>query len=160
MAAILIGSLTNMILDYLFLFPLNWGITGAALATGIAPLVSLCFVHLPLKKKQNEFYPVRTRPNRANFRSITVLGLPSLLTEVAAGIVMIAFNSLLLAQMGNTGVAACGIIANLALVATSIFTGIAQGSQPLLSRCYGSGHLEEGRKIFRLTLTGVVFLFS
>lgn len=54
------------------------------------------------------------------------LGIPSLITEVASGIVMIVFNYIILRLRGNIGVAAYGIVANLSLVVTSIYTGIAQ----------------------------------
>ena len=65
-------------------------------------------------------------------RTIRILssGVPSLVTEVSSGIVIIVFNSLILGMEGNTGVAAYGVIANLSLVVISIYTGIAQGIQP------------------------------
>ena len=74
-------------------------------------------------------------------RTIRILssGVPSLVTEVSSGIVIIVFNSLILGMEGNTGVAAYGVIANLSLVVISIYTGIAQGIQPILSRSYGVG---------------------
>ena len=50
--------------------------------------------------------------------------------EVSSGIVMIVFNFLILKDSGNLGVAAYGILANIALVLISIFTGISQGVQP------------------------------
>ena len=50
---------------------------------------------------------------------------------------MIVFNSIILSLEGNTGVAAYGVIANLSLVVVSVYTGIAQGIQPLLSRYFG-----------------------
>ena len=59
------------------------------------------------------------------------------------------FNLLILGIAGNTGVAAYGIVANLALVALAIFTGIAQGSQPLVSRYYGKGQKKEVKKVLR-----------
>lgn len=67
------------------------------------------------------------------------LGFPSLVTELASGVVMIAFNRIILGLQGNTGVAAYGVVANLSLVVLSVFTGIAQGMQPLISRACGKG---------------------
>ena len=78
--------------------------------------------------------------------AVLSLGLPSLVTEFSSGIVMIVLNSIILGLCGNTGVAAYGVIANLSLVVIAIFTGVAQGTQPLLSRAYGTGaHAEAGR---------------
>ena len=50
---------------------------------------------------------------------------------------MIVFNAIILNLQGNIGVAAYGVVANLSLVVGSIYTGIAQGTQPVLSRAYG-----------------------
>ena len=65
------------------------------------------------------------------------LGFSSLIGELASAISLLTFNLIILGISGNIGVAAYGIIANIALVATSVFTGTAQGLQPLASRCYG-----------------------
>ena len=62
------------------------------------------------------------------------LGVSALINEISSGIVLIVFNLLILRLEGDMGVAAYGIVANLALVAVSIFTGISQGVQPMISR--------------------------
>ena len=62
---------------------------------------------------------------------------------MSSGIVIIVFNAVILGLQGNTGVAAYGVIANLSLVVIAIYTGIAQGVQPLMSGAHGTG--EEGR---------------
>ena len=67
------------------------------------------------------------------------LGFPSLIGQVSSGIVMIVYNGIILGLEGNTGVAAYGVIANISLVVAAVFTGIAQGVQPLMSRFYGGG---------------------
>lgn len=137
MAAMLTGSFSNIILDYVFIFPLNMGILGAVLATGIAPLISMCILSVHGIRKRNHFHWIKHRFSVRLMINILSLGIPSLVTEVASAIVMIAFNSILLSLCGNTGVAAYGVIANLSLVVSSIFTGIAQGTQPITSRAYG-----------------------
>ena len=80
-------------------------------------------------------------------------GLPSLITEVSSGIVIIVFNTIILGIAGNIGVAAYGVIANLSLVVTSIYTGISQGIQPILSRSYGTGNRKDMQSILRYALT-------
>lgn len=134
---VLAGSFSNIILDYVFIFPLNMGILGAVLATGIAPLISMCMLSVHGIRKRNHFHWMRHRISVRLMTNILSLGIPSLVTEIASGIVMIVFNSILLSLCGNTGVAAYGVIANLSLVVTSIYTGIAQGTQPITSRAYG-----------------------
>lgn len=139
MTAMLTGSFSNIILDYIFIFPLDMGIFGAVFATGLAPVISLLVLSRHWIKKQNQFHLEKVKPSFDLIASLFSLGVPSLITEVASGVVMIVFNSIILRLQGNIGVAAYGVIANLSLVVTSIYTGIAQGTQPILSRSYGYG---------------------
>lgn len=143
MCAMLLGSFSNIVLDYIFMYPLHMGIFGAVLATGCAPIVGIWASHGHWKKKDCGFHFRKTRPEGKIFRGILALGVPSLITELASGVVMFVFNLLILNLEGNTGVAAYGIIANLSLVVLSFYTGISQGIQPLVSDAYGK--LEQKR---------------
>ncbi|MFR5602160.1 MAG: MATE family efflux transporter [Lachnospiraceae bacterium] len=81
-----------------------------------------------------------------------------MITELSSGIVMIVFNFIILGLQGNVGVAAYGVIANIALVILSIFTGIAQGSQPIISGYFGRGQHTDAKKVYRYGLiTAVLF---
>ena len=139
MIGMLTGSFSNIILDYVFIFPLHMGIFGAVLATGLAPVISLFILSKHWITKQNQFHFVWTNPSFRLAETILSLGAPSFITEMASGIVMIVFNMIILRLQGNIGVAAYGVVANLSLVVISIYTGIAQGVQPILSRIYGYG---------------------
>jgi len=141
MAAMIGGSLSNVVLDYVFIFPLGMGIFGAVLATGLAPVISMLILSVFFIRKKNNFRFIRTRLERSLVKSIFSAGMPSLITEVSSGIVIIVFNSIMLRLLGNTGVAAYGIIANLSLVVIAVYTGIAQGIQPIISRNYGAGNV-------------------
>ncbi len=149
MLGMLTGSFSNIILDYIFIFPLNMGILGAVLATGLAPVISLSVLSKHWITKQNQFHFVRIHPSFRLTGNIISLGLPSFITEMASGIVMIVFNMIILHLQGNIGVAAYGIVANLSLVVISIYTGIAQGMQPILSRVYGYGDKEGQKQILK-----------
>ncbi len=152
MIAMLTGSFSNIILDYIFIFPLNMGIFGAVLATGLAPVISLIVLSRHWFAKQNQFHLVRINPSFRLTGTIISLGIPSFITEMASGIVMIVFNAIILHLQGNIGVAAYGVVANLSLVVTSIYTGIAQGTQPILSRVYGYGEPESQKQILKYAL--------
>lgn len=149
MAAMLTGSLSNIVLDYIFLFPCGMGIFGAVLATGLAPVISM-MVMLPhlIQRKQN-FHLVKMRPGIRLGKDAVWIGLPSLITELSSGTVIIVFNLIILKIAGNTGVAAYGVIANLSLVVTAVYTGIAQGIQPMLSESYGKGDIPARKLILR-----------
>lgn len=157
MAAMMAGSLSNILLDYIFMFPLCMGIFGAVLATGLAPIISMGILTGHLKRKDH-FCIVRTKPSPVLIRTIFSLGLPSFITEAASGIVMIIFNSIILNLRGNTGVAAYGVIANLSLVVVSIDTGIAQGMQPLVSRAYGYNKQKQIKLLLHYALAAMLII--
>lgn len=158
MFAMLTGSLSNIILDYLFIFPLDMGIFGAVLATGMAPVISMLVLSMHWLKGKNRFHLQKTGMSAEMIFSILPLGFPSLITELASGIVMIAFNRIILRLQGNTGVAAYGVVANLSLVVLSIYTGIAQGMQPLVSRFYGKGDTEGRNRVLKYALLTMMLL--
>ena len=138
MLAMLMGSLFNIVFDYIFIFPLNMGIFGAVLATGFSPIVSILILSVLFIKKENTFYIVKPNIHIKKFFEISSLGISFLITELSSGFVMIAFNIVILSIAGNIGVAAYGITANIALVIIAIFTGIGQGIQPIISSNYGN----------------------
>ena len=152
MLGMLTGSFSNIILDYIFIFPLNMGIFGAVLATGLAPVISLIVLSKHWLTKQNQFHFVRIKPSFRLIGNIISLGVPSFITEMASGIVMIVFNTIILHLQGNIGVAAYGVVANLSLVVITIYTGIAQGTQPILSKVYGYGEHESQKQILKYAL--------
>ena len=158
MLAMLGGSMANILLDYVFIFPLGMGIFGAVLATGLAPLISIAIMSGHWMGKNKGFHLAKTEIQGQTALLILSLGFPSLITEVSSGIVIIVFNVIILGLKGNVGVAAYGVIANLSLVVISIFTGIAQGMHPLISSAYGRGDSARIRGILRYGLAAAVFI--
>jgi len=71
---------------------------------------------------------------------------------------MIVYNSIILRLQGNVGVAAYGVVANLSLVIMAIYTGIAQGIQPLVSRNYGTGKISNIQAVMKYALTTMLIL--
>lgn len=153
MMAMLIGSFSNIILDYIFIFPMNMGMFGAVLATGFAPIISIGVLSIHFIKKHNNFSIRLCKLKIIDFIDICMLGLSSLITEVSSGIVLILFNLIILGLSGNMGIAAYGIIANLALIATAVFIGIAQGIQPMVSEYFALHKKEKLKKVLQYTIT-------
>lgn len=155
MTAMLAGSFSNIILDYIFIFPLGMGIFGAVLATGFAPVISIAVMSTCFFKKEHHFHLAKAGLPFRRLLDTASLGLPSLVTEVSSGIVMIVFNMIILGLKGNTGVAAYGVIANLSLVVMSMFNGVAQGIQPVISSSFGYGRRGDVRKVLGYALATV-----
>lgn len=165
MGAMLIGSFSNIGLDYIFIFPLQMGIFGAVFATGLSPVISIAFLSPHWIRKKNTFHLSRAKMKPFIIRQELSLGLPSLIAQASSGIVMIIFNFIILSLEGNTGVAAYGVIANISLVIVAVYTGIAQGVQPLISAFYGTGDRRQARTVLRysiitmLAVSCVAYLF-
>ena len=150
MAATLSGSLFNVVFAYLFIFPMGMGLAGAALATAVSPIVSILVCSLHFLKKSNHIRLEPRCPSVGLLAQSCPLGVSGFVGEMSSGVTTPVFNFLLLRLAGNVGVAAYGVVANYALVATAIFNGVAQGMQPLASACYGQGRHEDARRLLGL----------
>lgn len=156
MAATLLSSLFNIVFDYVFMFPLGMGMTGAALATAVSPIVSIliCMVHY-LSPKSNVSFHFMV-PSVKMLISSCSLGVVAFVGEIASAVTTMVFNFVLLGLDGNTAVAAYGVIANTALVGTAIFNGVSQGLQPLASEAHARGEEHEKHQILvKSIVTGI-----
>ena len=170
MVATLSGSLFNVVFDYIFIFPMGLGLPGAALATAISPILSIAICSAHFIKKSNTITFVRKAPSVRLLAQSCQLGISGFVGELSSGVTTTVFNFLLLRLAGNVAVAAYGVVANFALVATAIFNGVAQGAQPLVSQCYGKNEMAGARKLLLLgcgtalglaaLLYGVVFGYT
>lgn len=164
MIAMLIGSFSNIVLDYIFIFPMQMGIFGAVFATGLSPIISMILMLPHWLRKKNTFHFIKTKARAYIIKQDLSLGFPSLIAQLSSGIVMIVFNAIILKLEGNTGVAAYGVIANISLVIVAVYTGIAQGVQPLISTFYGVRNGRQARTVLRyamivmLTVSCAVYL--
>ena len=160
MAAMITGSFSNIVLDYIFIFPFHMGIFGAALATGLSPVISMLVLLPYFLKKRNSFH--LTIPNLVQMKrtttNILANGIPPFLTEAASGVVMFLFNFIILRISGNTGVAAFSVISVISLVVTSLYTGLSQGIQPLISQNHGAGNKKNVQTLLRYSLITSILL--
>ena len=150
MVATLSSSLFNVVFDYIFMFPMGLGLPGAALATAVSPVLSIAICSRHFFQKDNTVQFVRQLPSARLLAQSCQLGISGFVGELSSGVTTTVFNFLLLGLAGNVGVAAYGVVANFALVATAIFNGVAQGAQPLVSRCYGQNDHAGARKLLLL----------
>ena len=161
MATVLIGAVTNIILDPVFIFGLGMGVKGAALATITAQGVSAVWVLRFLTGRRT-----RLRLQRRYFRispkvlaPVVALGVSPFIMNATESLVNIAFNSSLKAYGGNPAVGAMTICSSVLQIFFLLLQGIAQGAQPIVGFNYGSGQLDRVKKVFRLLVT-CAFCFS
>ncbi len=141
MWAMLTGNIANIILDYVFIFIFQWGMFGAAFATGISPVISLMILSSHFIQKNNQMKLIKPTFRFGLLKRITLNGTSSFIVELSAGIAIFAFNQVILGITGDIGVSAYSIIANLSLVCTAVFIGIGQAIQPIVSLNYGAGKM-------------------
>lgn len=148
MAAMLTGSFANIVMDWYMVCVLNAGMLGAVFATGMSPIfgVAICLT-------RNRGYHIGKHRIFEEIPKISAAGFSAFIGEFSSTVVILVFNYLLLSLAGSTGVAAYGIIANVALVATAVLTGAAQGVQPLISIAFAE---QDRRTLTKQTRRGVV----
>lgn len=158
MVGMLIGCITNMILDPIFIFVCKWGVQGAAWATIIGQLFNAVFYIVCL----SQFQTIKLR--RQDFLlhlhtalRIISLGMSSFFTQIA-GTVVIAIQNNLLVKYGAKSVygadipmAALGITMKTSQLITSIAMGIATGVQPILGYNYGSRQYDRVKQTFKIS---------
>ena len=169
MVGVITGGITNVILDYVFIFPMDMGMAGASIATVIGNSVTIAILLTHFLSRVNTMRFMISKVSVSRAVSIIKSGVPSFLTEVASSVVILMFNLQLLKYVGKTGVTVYGIISNSTIIAMSLFNGVAQAAQPLIASSFGAGLDERVGKFRRygiataglvgavLTLTGVIF---
>lgn len=150
MIATLSSSLFNIVADYVLMFPLGLGMSGAALATAISPVigVGVCLTHILSKKSNVKFKLIK--PSFSRLIRSCQLGVSAFVAEISSGVMTATFNMLILGLTGNVGVASYGVVANISLVATAMFNGVANGSQPIASTFYGQGEKSKLKELLKL----------
>ena len=152
------NSFVNIGLDYIFIIQQEMGMFGAALATGLANTIGVVILVTYFIWGNISFRLVRCKITKSITFGIFATGLPSLVAEASISVVMVAFNIVIFGLSGNIGVAAFGIIANILIVVTAIYNGIAQGIQPLISKYHGSRDMAKVKRIllYALILTAII----
>jgi Na+-driven multidrug efflux pump len=164
MIGVVAGGITNVILDYIFIYMFRWGMAGAVLATVAGTLLTIVILGSHFLKAENHL-KLGGGITPKKFRDVLINGMPSFIMELSSGVIMLLFNLQLLKYVGDIGVVVYGIISNVALVVTSLSNGIAQAAQPMISANYGAGKAERVREGRNLSLAvamaaGVLFTSS
>ena len=160
---VVIGCLTNCVLDYLAIFVLDWGVWGAAVATGLSQLLT-CVIYLAhFLQGHNTFHLVRFKMDWSIYRRLLPIGVADGVTELCNGVMIFLFNRIILQCLGDDGLVSYTIIAYVTTLIVNTMLGISQGSQPLISYHYGKEDAAGYRKLLRYgstavgIMTGIIF---
>ncbi|HBL37415.1 MAG TPA: MATE family efflux transporter, partial [Firmicutes bacterium] len=154
MVSMLIGAVGNVILDYIFIFPFQMGVFGAALATILSQLASAIFVFLYFKRGHSTLQVQlrHLKPEREILREITTVGFPSFARNSAGSLIIIIVNNLLGVYGGNMAISIYGIIQRFTKVLFLPLFGIVQGMQPIVGYNYGAKNLGRVKRTVRLSI--------
>ncbi len=139
MIAVVSGGVINVILDIVFVFPLNMGMAGASIASVLGSLCTIVILLFHFASKTNGLKLSLEAFTFAQISRIFKNGFTSFLIDVTSGIVIFIFNIELLKCAGDAGVTMYGVICNSAIVVICFCNGINQAAQPILSTNYGAG---------------------
>ena len=151
----LLSVLVNIILAPIFIFVLNWGIGGAALATICGQAISLVW-HIIHFREKSSFVHFDKNHNKFSWsiiKNVYSIGLSPFLMNVCACIVVIFINKALLETGGNDGelaVGAYGIVNRVGMLFVMIVFGITQGMQPILGYNYGANNWERVKRTLNI----------
>lgn len=164
MLTTILGAVTNIILDPIFMFVLNLGVAGAAYATVISQAVSAMFV-LWFLTKGKSVLKIRLKAMALQWRVIGPvlgLGVSAFVMVATESILSISFNSSLSVFGGDLSVGAMTIITSCAQLISMPTQGLVQGCLPIISYNYGARNVERVKQCFKLVLSfaaGYTFLF-
>jgi putative MATE family efflux protein len=154
MLSVLIGAVANIVLDPVFIFGMNMGVRGAALATIISQALSCIWVLSFLfgKKTFLKIKPENLRLHAKIILPCVALGSSLFIMQASESIISVCFNSSLLKYGGDIAVGAMTILTSVMQFAMLPLQGLGQGAQPIMSYNYGAKNNDRVRKTFQLLL--------
>lgn len=161
MLSVLIGAVSNIILDPIFIFAFNMGVRGAALATIISQAFSCIWVLVFLFGKKTT---LRIRPENLRLKPEVIfpcmaLGSSYFIMQASESILNVCFNSSLLKYGGDIAVGAMTILSSVMQFAMLPLQGMGQGAQPIMSYNYGAKNIARVKQTF-LMLAKINLAFS
>lgn len=149
---VITGCLANCVLDYVAIFLLDWGIFGAAVATGASQLLTVVLYLRHFMSKRSTFHFTRFRFDFSIYRRLLPIGVSDSLTELCNGVMIFLFNHTILRCIGERGLVSYTIIAYANTLIINTTMGISQGAQPLISFHYGRKDEGSCRKLLKYGL--------
>lgn len=155
MISVIVGAVTNIILDPIFIYAFGMGVKGAALATILSQALSCAWVLAFLfgKKSILRLRPMNFVPTPKIVLPCIALGMATFIMQASESVISVCFNSSLLKHGGDIAVGAMTILTSVMQFAMLPPQGIAQGAQPILSYNYGAKNADRVRRTYRILLT-------
>ncbi|MCF0148685.1 MAG: MATE family efflux transporter [Clostridium sp.] len=152
--SMVVGCLTNIVLDAIFIFVFNMGIQGAAIATIISQLVTvLIAIRYYVSGKSNlELKKSNLRLNKSIVLSILAIGVSPFAMQIAASLVQVIANNVLKTFGTDIAIGAMATISSVSLMCLMPIFGINQGAQPIIGFNYGAKQEKRAQEAYKLSL--------
>ncbi len=153
LAVTLAGGIANIVLDYLFIGPLQMGIAGAAIATGIGYCIPAVFglLYFTLKRCGTLFF-VQPRFDGPMLLASCTNGSSEMVTNLSTAVTTFLFNIMMMRYLGEDGVAAITILLYAQYLLVAVYLGYATGVAPVISYNYGCQNTGQLRRVFKTSL--------
>lgn len=150
LAVTLLAGFTNMFLDFLFVYVLRLGVSGAAVATGISQFVGAIIPVIYFASgKNNILHLKKCRFNKDIIIKTCINGSSEMVTNMSMSLVNMLYNMQLMKYIGTNGVVAYGIIMYVGFIFSGTYIGYSLGSAPVISYHYGAGNKKELKSLFK-----------
>lgn len=162
MFSLLIGAVTNIVLDYVFIFIFAWGIRGAAFATVLGQLVSAIWI-LSYFLRGNSVLKIRLKylkPNKPMLIAMVSLGLGAFAMQLAASMLNVFLNKVLKAYGGDIAISSFGVVYSLVYLLLMPVFGISQGVQPIIGYNYGAKRYDRVKEALLLSTIGATIVVT
>lgn len=158
MLTMLLGAITNTVLDPIFIFVFDMGVAGAAIATVIAQLASTIWVlyHFTKGKSTLKLRKENFKLDKEIIKNIFAIGMSPFFMQLAASLVGVISNKALLTHGGDFAIGAMGVISSVAMMCLMPVFGINQGSQPIIGYNYGAKNYKRVKKAWMLAVVAAV----
>lgn len=137
-AGLIVTSVLNIVLDYIFIFIFDWGVTGAASATILASAIGFLVLLSHFFRKNSTLKITKFRLEWRVIKQIMAIGFPSFITEITVAVVTIGFNVTFIHFAGEQGVASYAIVNTIHSMTLLLFFGVGAALQPIVSFHYGA----------------------
>lgn len=135
--AVAVGAITNIVMDYVLVVACNMGIQGAAIATGLSQVLTFTVFFIHFLRHKGTIRWCKTNFNLNIYKRIIPIGTADFVTELSAGVIVFLFNHAIMKYIGDQGVVTYTVITYIYNIVMMSFTGISQGTQPLVSFYHG-----------------------
>lgn len=152
LGATIVGGIANVVLDYVFMGPMELGVSGAALATGIGQAIPAVVGIFYFLINRNELYFVRPHFDGAVLKESCLNGSSEMVSNLATSVVTFLFNIIMLKLQGEEGVAAITIALYGQFLFNSLYMGYSMGVAPVISFNYGKKNVNLLKRIIKICL--------